>query len=106
MFDWIRFSEICESLGWSISGCGDKDIELEKRTSLGENYSFVVSKDNPVGDIKLFAMNYDPDDHVEPLVPIRGKYGVPTSIKALIDDAVELGNDLDTLAKVLEDELC
>ena len=31
--------------------------------------------------------NFDVDEHVEPLVEMRGTNGVPSSIKVLVDDA-------------------
>ena len=60
----------------------------------------------PDGFVKEFverAENYDVDEEVELFVGMRGKQGVPDTIRELIDDCQEAKNTLLDIAKALKD---
>lgn len=61
----------------------------------------------PEGFVKEFverAENYDVDEEVELYADMRGKQGVPDTIRELIDDCQEAKNTLLDIAKALKDE--
>ena len=45
--------------------------------------------------------NFDVDDHVEPLVEMRGRNGVPNSIKELVEDAESIEETYGSIANQL-----
>lgn len=69
------------------------EFSLEWHSELGEDIcdNIVLPKDFNMRDVwKVFDRLYydfDVDDHVEPLVEMRGTNGVPSSIRSLVEDA-------------------
>lgn len=91
---------ICEKLGWTLN-IGTTDVELEKYSPAGEDFIFTVSIDNFISDVIEYASDFDADEHAEMWVESRGKNGVPSSIRTLIDDA----DDIDKMLQELSDTL-
>lgn len=91
--------DICEELGWRVRIDSDGDIELENWSPAGEDLVFYVEKgDDFAKAVSRISEDFDVDEHVEPLVEIRGTRGVPSSVRVLVDDAYEIEKMLDELS--------
>lgn len=90
-----------EKLGWIIHDNGE-DLELEQSSPLGEDFIFCVSKKNAARDIAEYAANFDEEEHAEMWIEGRGTRGIPSSIRALLDDAADIQIMLDDLAEVVQ----
>lgn len=83
---------------WDVCGTykegQDYYTELETYSPLGEDFIFTVwHNGTSKGFINAFgreSLNFDVDEHVEVLIPYRGKNGVPESIRALVEDAEDI----------------
>ena len=75
---------------------------LGNESPLGEDISFEISVDSPASDIYMAYEDFDVDNHVEMLVPMRGTRGVPDSIGALVHDAGEIEKMLEELYMAVE----
>ena len=64
--------------------------ELSWYTDAGEDYSFYVTKDNPVGEIIDYAEDFDPEDHAASWL---GGPGAP-GLRTLLDDADRIAAEL------------
>lgn len=97
-----KYREICESLDWSVTACGDGSVELEKYSPAGEDFIFSVQAENFVEEVKAYAASFDADEHIEMLVEARksGLSGVP-SIRELVKDAEDIDGMLKELAEAL-----
>lgn len=67
-------------------------LELEYWSDLGENViiSIVVdrlTRENVRKELEAFYESFDAEEHAVELYNLGGKYGTPTSLKALLDDA-------------------
>lgn len=63
---------------------------LEQSTPFGEDWClefFYKNFADLVNQIIEYSYNYDVDDEAEVYIDIRGKHGVPNSIRALLDDS-------------------
>lgn len=78
--------KICKKLGWQIS-CDGNEIMLQKFSPAGEDFFFYADKHNFANSVAEYAEDFDADEHAEMWVEIRGKHGVPRSIRTLINDA-------------------
>lgn len=96
--------EVCENLGWWLN-IYDTDIEIGQSSPLGEDFFFTVSKDNFANDIITYAEDFDPDEHAEMWIENRGKRGVPSSIRDLIDDAEDIKKMLTELSEQINNFL-
>jgi hypothetical protein len=80
--------------------------ELEFYSEAGEDFVFTVCFDgtweNFVFRFWLYADEFDPDEHAEMWVGSRGKNGVPSSIRVLIDDADDIKKTLEKWADELD----
>lgn len=94
-----------EALGWNVYedisfGGGDTGWQISQCSNLGEDFGFCIVVNNlpetAIKNIKEYAYNFDPDEHAEMWVDLRGQNGVPNSIRDLIEDA-------DYIKKMLED---
>lgn len=94
--------EICENRDWQVTECGDGEVELINFSPAGENLVFYVENDETFVDgIKRLAAEFNPDEHAEMWIEWRGKNGVPSSIRQLIDDADAIDEMLKDLATAL-----
>ena len=99
-----KYIDAIESLGWSIlGGPNDTGVEIRQASPAGENFSFYTdTADFPKGVIE-YARCFDPDEHAAELIENRGKYGIPDSVRTLIDDADAIKEMLTQFADALEE---
>lgn len=83
--------------GWGWHDCDDGSVELENWSPAGENIIVTLDGKDIVRDMGRYSAGFDVDEHVEPLVEIRGTRGVPDSITVLVQDALEIEKMLDDL---------
>lgn len=96
-----KIKRICKNLGWSLESY-DKDIELHKYSPAGEDFFFVVNKDNFLNEVTRYAEGFDADEHAEMWIKnMHDVQGVPQSIRTLIDDADAIKKMLLLLAENL-----
>lgn len=66
-------------------------IELSQYTPAGEDWRFTIwfngTDDNFISALENDIYYFDVDEQVEPFIENRGKYGIPSSIKLLVEDA-------------------
>lgn len=96
-----RYREICESLDWSVTSDGDGNIELEKHSPAGEDFIITVGEEGFVDNVKAYAASFDADEHAEMWISKRGKGGVPSSIREILEDAQAIDDMLRELACAL-----
>lgn len=104
-----RIEDILEK--WEVSWetyeqDGDYYTECEFYSDAGEDFVFDIWHD---GTVKSFvdsfadyAFNFDPDEHAEMFMGMRGQRGVPQSIRVLISDADSIAETLDSIADELK----
>lgn len=88
-------TDICEKFGWSVTEESDNCLYISKYSRAGEDFGFSVSKEDAIKEIIQYADDFDVDEHVK--MWIDGP-GAPTSIRALLEDAEDIEQDLDELA--------
>ncbi len=94
--------EICENRDWQVTECEGGEVELISFSPAGENLVFYVESDETFVDgVKRLAAEFDADEHAAMWVESRGKNGVPSSIRELIDDADAIDKMLQDLAAAL-----
>lgn len=96
-----KYIEICENLGWLVINCSGGDFELEKLSPAGEDIVFDVSAEKFVENVREYADEFDVDDHVELWIAGRGKNGVPSTVRELLEDAEAIAAMLKELAEAL-----
>ena len=96
--------KICEERNWVVRDYED-GWEIENESPAGEDLVVWISKDEGgfVEGVRKYADDFDADEHAELYAGMRGKRGVPSSIRTLINDADEIQNMLDDLASALEE---
>lgn len=98
----IELKEVLEAradwAGWGWHECDDGSIELENWSPAGENIIVTLAGKDIVREMLRYSADFDVDEHVAPLVEIRGTRGVPDSILVLVEDAKEIEEMLDDLA--------
>ena len=97
-----RYREVCENRDWSVTVCDDGSVELEKYSPAGEDFIFCVGEEDFVENIKEYAADFAPDEHIETWVLARrnGTNGIP-SIRDLVHDAEAIDKMLQELAQAL-----
>lgn len=97
-----RYRDICERLGWYWLNCDDGNIELEKHSPAGEDFSFTVSEESFVENVKEYAAHFDQDEHIEMWISARrnGTRGVPSTREPVKD-----AEDIDAMLKGLAEAL-
>lgn len=89
--------KICEDLGWEVYETED-DIELRKCSSLGEDFGFSVKADKFLEDLRDYYEDFDPEEHAATWYNAKNNVrGVPQSLRALLDDAIEIDGMLENL---------
>ena len=93
-----KYLDKLEQLDWVVNE-SESWIELEQYSPAGEDFIFSVSADNFVDDIKEYAANFDPDEHIEMWVTAKynGGKDIP-SIRELVEDADAIDKMLQELA--------
>lgn len=96
-----RQRQICEDLDWRVTECDDGTIELQKYSPAGEDFLFSVEAKGFCREVLEYAADFDVDEHVEMWLPSRGKRGVPSTARELVEDAEAIDKMLDELADAL-----
>lgn len=96
-----KYIEVCERLDWSVHEYKDGSVDVAKQSPAGEDFRFGVSSENFVEEVKMYAAYFDVDEHVELWVNGRGKNGVPSRIRELVEDAEAIDKMLQELAAAL-----
>jgi len=99
-----RYREIFESLGWSFTEDECGNIELEKWSPAGEDFVFEVGAEDCAENVRRYADDFDVDEHIELWISGRGKRGVPSTVRELLEDAEAIDKMLDELAEALAAE--
>ena len=81
-------------------------IELEYWSNLGENViiSIVVdrlTRENVRKELDTYYENFDAEEHADELFNYRGTRGIPTSLRALLNDADEQEETLKEICEAL-----
>lgn len=95
--------EILEENGFNVGEIEEREdgswyIELSQYTPLGEDWYIIIDVDQPKSTYDTFdelfvdafekrTYSFDVDEEVEPYIEMRGKRGVPDSLKDLMEDA-------------------
>lgn len=93
---------VMEDLDWNVY-VDDNCIELRQYSNAGEDFNFVVDKDNFVENIKEFAYNFDVDEHIEMWIQARNSVSGVPSTRVLVEDAKDIKEMLETLADKLNE---
>jgi hypothetical protein len=90
---------VCENRDWTITDTGDGRLELGKYSPAGEDFSFIVDKEDFIESVKEYAASFDIDEHIEMWIRARksGVGGVP-STRELVKDAEDIDKMLRDLA--------
>lgn len=102
-----KYRNVCENLDWVVHEYDNGTVELEKWSPAGEDFLVSVALKGFVGNIKEYAADFNVAEHVELWIESRGKRGVPSSIRELVEDAEAIDKMLQELAAALtevEDE--
>lgn len=88
-----------ETLGWNVYCYGDGWVEMYQFSPAGEDFSFTVSANNLIEDVKDYAESFDSEEHAAMWYDAgkRGVRGVP-SLHTLVEDADEIQEMLNELA--------
>ena len=107
-----KLYEIIESNGFSVSSDGDCFTELEFYSDKGEDVIITVQHDNTergfIEGLYEWWEDFDPEEHAVSWYNVKDTvYGVPQSIRALLDDADSIDENveklLNDLYKYIED---
>lgn len=96
-----KLRKAIEEKDWFIEKDGENWI-LSKFTPAGEDYFFTIRNSNILEDVKEEFETFDADEHVDMWIPHRGTYGVPTSVRTLIEDAEKIKDYLSELYTIVE----
>ena len=88
-----------ETLGWNVYRDGDGYVELSQFSSAGEDFSFTVSENNLIENVKDYAESFDSEEHAAMWYDAgrHGVRGVP-SLHELVEDADAIQEMLEDLA--------
>lgn len=98
-----KYIEVCERLDWTVHEYKDGSVDVAKQSPAGEDFSFGVSLENFVDEVKQYAAYFNVDEHVEMWIVARreGVCGIPSSIRELVEDAEAIDKMLQELAAAL-----
>ena len=104
---WERIEEVLDdmNLTYNISADTSAIIEFWTNTSDQDIPTEFDYDGTPEGFVKEFterAENYDVDEEVELYVNMRGKNGVPNTVRELLDDCQEAKDTLMEIARKLQ----
>ena len=96
--------DVVEELGWSFREYDDY-VMVENWTDVaGQDIFFETNSKDPaevIDEIIDYASNYDVDDEFDVYNEYRGKNGVPSSARALLEDLENAQEMWDELAEAL-----
>lgn len=83
-------------------------VEINQSTDLGEDWWLTLwydgSDEDFIQKFEILVDNFDPDEEAEIYIDMRGKNGVPDSIRDILDDQVWKLETLKTTLKELKEE--
>lgn len=91
-----------EELNWSVHEHENSYI-FETWSPAGENIVVDVPKENFVQEVRQYATGFDVDEHVELWIESRGKNGVPSTARELVEDAEAIYDMFHQLATAIEE---
>lgn len=100
-------------VGFSINTNGDNAkengyiVEGEYWSNLGEDViiSLVIEKPTikeVIEEMYEVYYNFDPEEHAAELYYLRGKHGIPTSLRALLEDADKQAERLQEIYNIMQ----
>lgn len=103
--------EVIENSGFSFSGITKQGneyyVELNQSSQAGEDWWVTIwfdgSSENFIEKVEAYAESFDIDEEVEPYIECRGKNGVPSSIRTLVEDAEWKLEQLEQLSESLNE---
>lgn len=104
-----KIIEVIEKEGFSVQVDKQSNgycADLNQSTPLGEDWWVCVvfdeTEDDFVDEIRDYCVGFDPEDEAELYIQNRGKNGIPTSIRALLDDQDWKDEKLKSLSDALD----
>lgn len=102
-----KLKEKIDMEGWCVEDIDFSDgvgWEISQPSPLGEDFSFSIQHNNDyhkaIEEISNYTENFDIDEHAEMWISSRDEVaGVPSSIKALVCDAEDIQEMLETLTQ-------
>ena len=102
------------SVGFSINTNGNNAkengyiVEGEYWSDLGEDViiSLVIEKptiEEVIREMYEVYYNFDPEEHAAELYYLRGKYGTPRSLRALLNDADKQNKTLEEIYNIMQE---
>lgn len=106
-----KIIEVIENNEFGHDAVAEQDneyyIELYQNTPAGEDWYVTIwfdgSNNGFINSFRKYAEDFDVDEEAEIWIKSRGKYGVPSSIREILEDAEWKKERLQTLLKDLED---
>lgn len=106
-----KIINVIEKLDFSLSEIEHQGesymIELSQFTPLGQDWSFLIwfngTDASFIDSVYAYWQEFNIDDEAEVFIENRGKYGVPNSIRMLLDDATWKEQALAQLAQQLKE---
>lgn len=97
-----HIEDAIEEDGWNLDYC-DGEVELEKESSLGEDFIAYVDAEDFITSLRQYCIGFDADEHAAMWIEARGRVnGVPESVIALAQDALDIQDMLDALLDAVE----
>lgn len=104
--------DFLEDNGISANNCQENngwETALNFSSNLGEDFWFYVNHDNTTEDFinkfSEYAYDFEPEEHAETYIEIRGKHGVPNSAFDLIENAKKIKYFLEDISFQLNQSL-
>ena len=101
--------EVIEKEGFSVQVDKQSNgycADLNQSTPLGVDWWVCIVFDETdedfVSEVGIYYMGFDPEDEVELYIQNRGKNGIPTSIRDLLDDQDWKDDKLKSLSDALD----
>lgn len=97
-----RLIDKCEELDWSVN-CYDEYVEISQQSPAGEDFSFTVDEKDFVENVKQYAADFDPDEHVAMWIEAKqhGRDKTIPNARELVHDAEAIDEMLQNLAIAL-----
>lgn len=106
----MKLMDIIKKHDWLVKPTpkeiADGDLEIVGYTPAGENYCLFLQGETEgemLKSLQKLADSFDVDEHVEMWIPRRGEGGCPSSIRELVEDAEWIENELEQMAKEVEE---
>lgn len=102
-----RLIDKCEELDWSVN-CYDEYVEISQQSPAGEDFSFTVDEKDFVENVKQYAADFDPDEHVAMWIEAKqhGRDKTIPNARELVHDAESIDEMLQNLASALCEVQC